>query len=186
MIVGFASTPVLAGAGVDWLTNGDVRRVLSGEDLKSVANEIAQREFTPHVELSVLHAREAREVTGDLGDRIRAQPGFVYRILTIQVENQGRLDVAVHTHHFSARDASRALHKAELGLTTRFAATSVSTNENAVGDIVFLTREDAQLESLVWQGELANATLALTAPPTEGPPESVSSAPQRPQEKPDP
>lgn len=187
MVVGFASTPVLAGAGVDWLTNGDVRRVLAGEDLKSVANEIAEREFSPHVQLSLLGMRDAAEITGDMGETIRAAHGDVYRFVTIQVENQGRLDVAVHTYHFTARDESRALHRAELGTTTRFETPGLSTGESAIGEIAFLTRDIYQLQSLKWQGELANASLELVSHASAGaPPDSISTAPEQPQEKPDP
>lgn len=188
MIAASISAPMVAGLGVEWLGIADVQRVAGGEDVDSVAEEIARREFAPDVRLRVLDARDEPSVRGDLGDTYRAPPGATYRHLTVEVANRGRLDVAVHTYHFSALDDAGRRHKAQLGLEEKFETMRVQQGEATTGVVVFLVPTDALLARLQWQGELHNATLEMAplAPPpaSRDGPWAQPAAP--PQEKPDP
>lgn len=158
------STPVLAGAGVDWLHMDDVKAVLEGGNLTQIAQDIAKREFTPDVRLTLVSQNDSESVEGEFGETIHASEGHVYRHVTLDVMSAGRLDVSVHTFHFSAKDDTRHRHKAELGIKEKFEVTQLTQGNSTRGVVIFQLPRGAQLESVTWQGELSNSTLVIASP----------------------
>jgi hypothetical protein len=154
-----AGMPVLTVIGVSWLHGTDLERVLARESVTQVAQDVAKREFSGNVTLALLSDRASDNVTGQFGERIRADPGDAYRHVELRVENHGRLDVAVHTYHFTAYDASGLKAPAQVGISEGFEANQVPAGGSAVGTVVFELPAGARLARIVWQGELWNATL---------------------------
>lgn len=156
-----SAVPVLAGLGIGWLHNEDVARVAEGEDVRSVAQSIAAREFGGNVTLDVLDQSSTQNVTDEYGDVIRADPGREFRHVDIEVSNHGRLDIGVHTYHFSVYDDAHRRSKAVLGISDVFEVTQVPGGGAANGTVVFDMAKGATLARVFWQGELYNATLEL-------------------------
>lgn len=160
--VGLGAAPLLL-PGVDWVGMPDVERVLAGVDLRKVAAEIAEREFSPNVSLSVLSRGQADRVTGEFGETIRAEPGHVFERHEVLLTNLGRLDVSVHTYHFRAQEEAGRAYRAETGIAAKFEVMQVSQGSSAQGVVVFEVPRDAVLSALLWQGEIAEATAPLAS-----------------------
>jgi hypothetical protein len=154
--------PVLGLVGIDWLHAQDVQRVADGEDVSNVAQDIARREFSGNVTMRLVDDVAAPNATDEFNDTIRADDGFVYRSLTLDVANRGRLDVSVHTYHFAVFDDSGRRWKAQLGIQQKFEVMQLRSGESAEGTVVFEVPKDDALARVFWQGELYNATLDLT------------------------
>jgi hypothetical protein len=155
------SAPFLTSAGLDWLHGSDIERVLSGDNVTQVANDIAQREFSFHVNLSVVAASSSPTLQGQLGDTLEPSQGGAFERVTLRVQNDGRLDVAVHTFHFAAKDDAGETLPAVLGSTDQFDVNQLRQGQNATGTVAFDLPRAARLASVTWQGELANATADL-------------------------
>jgi len=184
-LVAAGSAPVLAGAGIDWLHMDDVKAVLDGGNITQIAANIAKREFTPDVRLTLVTQADSSTIEGEFGDTIHANDGEAYRHVTLEVLNAGRLDVAVHTFHFTARDDMRHTHKAELGIKQKFEVTQLPQGNTTVGVVIFQVPKGTQLASITWQGELANSTLVLmdpASPRPSSPSGTMEPAPNRPTE----
>ena len=166
-ILAFALTaasvaPVLALVGIDWLHAQDVERVANGENVSDVAQDIARREFSGNVTMELVDDVASTSATDEFNDTIRADDGYVYRYLTLDVANHGRLDVSVHTYHFAVFDNAGRKAKAQLGIREKFEVTQLRSGARAEGAVVFEVPKDAVLTRLFWQGELYNATLDLS------------------------
>jgi hypothetical protein len=164
VLVAAGSAPVISGVGLDWLHVQDVRDVLDGQNVTSVAQRIAQREFTPDVRLALVNESSSPTVLGEFGETLHPREGHEYRHVGLAVTNLGRLDVAVHTYHFTAflEDGEKA--PAEVGIAERFEVTQLASGATAVGTVVFQAPPGVAFRSILWQGELSNATLRLGAP----------------------
>lgn len=164
MLVAAGSAPILTGVGLDWLHVQDVRDVMGGANVTDVAQQIAQREFAPNVRLAFLGSTDSPTVLGEFNETLRPFPGDVYRHVSLEVTDGGRLDVAVHTYHFSAVLDSGQKVGALVGVAEKFEVMQLPSGGSARGTIVFEVPQGATLARIVWQGELANATLDLSAP----------------------
>lgn len=156
-VVALGSSPFVAAGLVEWLSEEDVRRVAGGEDLESVAQQIAEREFRVNVSIRLVEAERVAFVRDDWGGRIRAETDHEFLVALLRFSNHGRMDVGLSTHHFSIRDATNVTYDAELGTEHRFEAMRVRKGEEKVGRVAFEVPQGTEAAVLVWQGELGRA-----------------------------
>ncbi|HEX2021434.1 MAG TPA: hypothetical protein VHH36_01880 [Candidatus Thermoplasmatota archaeon] len=170
-LVAAGAAPVTAGVAVDWLGIEDVERVLNGENVTAVAEDVARREFTPLARLRVVETWAQDEARSSLGDRLRADEGKTYHHVRAAVLNAGRLDVGVYAHHFRAVDDAGREWKAEWGLADGFEVVRLPSGQERDGVAVFHVPLHVKLVTLRWEGDFSEAETPLApdgAPPASG------------------
>lgn len=166
-LVATLATPVLVGTGVGWLGVGDVERVLSGENVTDVAEDIARREFRMGAHLVVLSVETRDWTTAEWGDKLRADDDHVYHHVRVRLTNDGRLDWPAHTRHFRAFDDVNHSYRAEWGLAHGIDVPRLAPGASEEGTIVFHMPDYVPFVGVRWEGEFAAAS-ALLAPAPGG------------------
>ena len=151
------SLPLYAQAIPDWILPQDLQDVVDGQDLDSVADRIASREFTANVTLDVVGREQTERVRGAMNETFRADRGSTYWRLMTVVENHGRVPVGVHTYHFSVEDDAGMDHRAEIGLADGFFVMRLAKGQVAEGVIVVELPDGIAPYRLTWLGEMGEA-----------------------------
>lgn len=156
-----ASAPVAVGAIVEG-PEGE-------SELWARAEEIARREFSATATLEIVDVRTSGERFDEFGGRLRPDYGYEFHHATLRLTNTGKMDIAASTWQFSAVDEGGSDHSAELGGAHHdFDASRLRKGASRVGEVVFELREGSRIETIVWQGDFANATASMPAPGATG------------------
>lgn len=173
VLLSLGSVPVLAAAGITWVGADDVQRVLDGESVTDVAADVARREFSASARLRILEMETRPMAVDGWGDHVQADDDHVFRHVRVRIENDGRLDLPVHTRHFRAFDDAGHPWRAEWGLMHGFDTPRLAPGEFEVAIVVFEMPDYVPLVRVEWQGDFASANATLDDAPgfdAPGPP----------------
>lgn len=167
-LVAAGSTPVAVMEYGDQLpiVGKDLEPILKGErNITDVAEEVARREFRPSLVLEVKGVELRPTRVGAFGETIKADPGYVFHVVRVRVENNGTMDLAVSDWHFSALDEAGSDHPVEMGGDHNdFDGARVRKGAMREGTLVFELRKGSHLTALVWEGDLATSRVDFTGP----------------------
>lgn len=168
-LVAALSAPVIAGTGVAWLGIEDVERVLGGENVTDVAQDIALREFRMGAHLVILSVETGDWTTASWGDRLHADEDHVYHHVRVRLTNDGKLEWPAHTRHFRAFDDANHTYRAEWGLAHSIDVPRLAPGASEEGVIVFHVRDYVPLLGVRWEGEFAAASALVPQEPVREP-----------------
>lgn len=162
-IASAAAAPVAIQSGMDSL---DPATFGEDSDLWEKAEQIAEERFTGSAALTVLGVEVTDQRTGAFGERIRPDPGYAFHVANVRVENTGKMDLAISSHHFSGLDEADSDHWIEMGgAHDDFEGARLGKGQARNGEITFELRKGSWLTGVVWQGDLANATAPVATYP---------------------
>ncbi|HUR69401.1 MAG TPA: DUF4352 domain-containing protein [Candidatus Thermoplasmatota archaeon] len=135
-------------------------------DLFARAEKMAQEQFAAEANLSVLEVHLADKRIGTFGETIKPDPGYVFHVANVRLQNTGKVDIAVSSWHFSATDESGSDHSIEMANAHEdFDGARLGKGLARNGQLIFELPRGSFIAGMHWQGDLGSAN--ATAPAYE-------------------
>lgn len=131
---------------------------------EALLTRLKTRLWNPRAELEVLSIEENRTKMGGYGNRVEADPGYVFLEVRVLVHNTGNVRLPVSTWHFSAENEQGRNVRVELSMPRHdFDGSAIPPHAVREGLLIFEVPEGTQLSAILWQGEITWARTVVSA-----------------------